>query len=383
MGAAARRRLRVAVWLIFWLLQAPALQAQLRRYEYSADAMGGTFSVAVYTTTRAHGDAAAAAAFAELRRFDRMLSPYRAESEWSEVNRHAAERAVHVRQELFDLVSVSLEYSRRSEGAFDITVGPLMRAWDFQDGTGQLASDQAIRHARARVGYAHVLLDAAHRTIRFDRPGVELDPGGIGKGYAVDRMIGVLKERGIDRALVSAAGSSIYAMGTPPGEDGWPVAIGGPVSGSSEGQLLLKDESLSTSGSSGKFFRAGGQVYGHILDPRTGYPAGGFLAAVVAPRALDSEAWTKAVLLNTRGWSVRHTPQGWRALFCEDNRRSSCKWLVSVPEPAGGRVQPGYACTGSTRVPPGTGTSGLVGSMVVNNTAETASIPLKTTSGTS
>ena len=263
-----------------------------------------------------------------------MLSHYRPESEWSEVNRHAAERAVQVPQELFDLVSISLEYSRRSEGAFDITVGPLMRVWDFQDGTGRLAPDHAIQDARTRVGYSHVVLDAAHRSIRFDRPGVELDPGGIGKGYAVDRMIEVLKERGIDRALVSAAGSSIYALGTPPGEDGWPVAIGGPVAGSSEGRLLLKNESLSTSGSSGKFFRADGRTYGHILDPRTGYPAGGFLAVVVAPHAVDSEAWTKAVLLNGRRWSERHTPRGWRVFFCEQTRRSSCAWLTRS---AGGR----------------------------------------------
>lgn len=324
---AARPRFRTVAWLLLWLLQAPVIQAELARYQYSADAMGGTFSVAVYTTSRAHGDAATAAAFAELRRLDRMLSHYRPESEWSEVNRHAAQRPVHVPQELFDLVSASLEYSRRTEGAFDITVGPLIRAWDFRDGTGRLASDEAIQAARARVGYPQVLLDATRRTVRFTRVGVELDPGGIAKGYAVDRMIEVLKKRGIDKALVSAAGSSIYALGTPPGEDGWPVAIGGPAAGSDAGRLLLKDESLSTSGSSGKFFRAEGRIYGHVLDPRTGYPAGGFLAAVVAPHAIDSEAWTKAVLLNGRRWSARHTPPGWRAFLCEDDRRSSCAWL--------------------------------------------------------
>jgi thiamine biosynthesis lipoprotein len=122
-------------------------------------------------------------------------------------------------------------------------------------------------------------------------------------------------------------------MGTPPDEDGWPVAIGGPVAGTDEGRLLLKDESLSTSGSSGKFFRADGRIYGHVLDPRTGYPTGGFLVAVVAPHALDSEAWTKAVLINGLGWSARHTPRGWRAFFCEDDRRSSCGWLPAARGP--------------------------------------------------
>jgi thiamine biosynthesis lipoprotein len=315
------------VGLAFLLWQPLAARAELTRYDYSADAMGGTFSIAVYAGTRAQGDAATAAAFAEVRRLDRMLSHYRPDSEWSEVNRHASGRAVVVPQELFDLVSAALDYSRRSEGAFDITVGPLMKAWGFHGGTGRVAPDPVIQDARARVGYTHVLLDAAHRTVRFARAGMELDPGGIAKGYAVDRMIAVLKDRGIDRALVSAAGSSMSAMGTPPDQDGWPVVIGGPVAGSNQVRLLLADESLSTSSASGKFVRADGRVYGHVLDPRTGYPAPGFLAAVVAPRTLDSEAWTKAVLVNGREWSARHTPLGWRVFLCEDDRRTSCGWL--------------------------------------------------------
>jgi thiamine biosynthesis lipoprotein len=123
----------------------------------------------------------------------------------------------------------------------------------------------------------------------------------------------------------------MYAMGTPPGEDGWPVVIGGPVAGSSQVRLSLADESLSTSGASGKSFRADGRVYGHILDPRTGHPAAGLLAAVVAPRTLDGEAWTKAVLVNGREWSARHTPRGWRVFLCEDDRPSSCGWVGERP----------------------------------------------------
>lgn len=313
--------------MILWLLPAAGVRAELRPFEYSAGAMGGTFSIVLYTSTRAHGEAATTAAFAELRRLDGLLSPYRPESAWSEVNRHAAERAVPVPPEVFEVISLSLEYSRRSEGAFDITVGPLMRAWDFRDGNGRLAAARAVEDARACVGHAHVQLDAARRTVRFDRAGVELDSGGIGKGYAVDRMVGVLKAHGIESALVSAAGSSIYGLGSPPREEGWRVAIGGPVAGSEDGRVVLKNASLSTSGKAGKFFRAEGRVYGHILDPRTGYPAKGFLAAVVAPHAVDSEAWTKAVLLNGRAWLARHTPRGWRAFLCEEDDRSSCAWL--------------------------------------------------------
>jgi thiamine biosynthesis lipoprotein len=312
--------------VVLWLLQAPSAHAELRRYEYSADAMGGTFSIAVYADSRPRADAATADAFAELRRLDGMLSNYRPDSQWSEVNRDAAGRAVRVPTELFELVSEALEYSRRSEGAFDITVGPLVKAWGFHGGTGQRPSEEVIREAMARVGYGHVVLDTARSTISFARAGVELDPGGIGKGYAVDRMVAILRRHGIDNALVSAARSSLYAMGAPPGQPGWPVVIGGPATGAREVRLVLADESLSTSGSTVKFFRADERTFGHVLDPRSGYPTGGVLAAVVAPRALDSEAWTKAVLVNGREWSAQHTPAGWRVLLCDGDRPSSCAW---------------------------------------------------------
>ncbi len=292
--------------------------------------MGGAFSVSLYSASRDTADTAAAASFAELRRLDRMLSNYRPESEWSEVNRKAADRAVEVSQELFDLLSESVNYSRSSEGAFDITVGPLVKAWGFRDGSGRLTDDSAVHEALARVGYANILLDPARRTVRFARAGVEMDPGGIGKGYAVDRVIEVLKHNGIERALVSAAGSSIYALGSPPDRDGWTVNIRTPGgTGSRTETVVLKDRSISTSGTSEKSFKAGGKVYGHIFDPRTGYPVQGvFQVSVAAPRAIDSEAWTKAFFVNGRDWSAGHLPPGFRAFFCEDQAgRPLCSWL--------------------------------------------------------
>jgi thiamine biosynthesis lipoprotein len=199
-----------------------AAGAELLRVEKSAEAMGSTFGVIVYGTDRARLDAAADAALGEAQRLDRMLSNYLADSEWSEVNRDAGIRPVRLSAELFQLISDCMKYSRQSGGAFDIAVGPLMKAWGFYRGEGGLPKADEVRNALARTGYRHVLLDPAAHTIRFDRPGVELDPGGIGKGYAVDRMVEVLKESGVEIALVSAAGSSIYGLGAPPDEpQGW------------------------------------------------------------------------------------------------------------------------------------------------------------------
>ena len=129
----------------------------------------------------------------EVDRIDRLMSHYKPESPLSRINREAARSPVSVEPELFDFIAESLEYSRNSAGAFDITVGPLMKAWGFFRGEGHLASDRELADARSVVGWQHVILDPGHRTIHFDRPGVELDLGGIAKGYAVDQVVKVLK----------------------------------------------------------------------------------------------------------------------------------------------------------------------------------------------
>jgi thiamine biosynthesis lipoprotein len=307
----------------------PPAKAGALRLESSVEAMGSTFSVAVYGDDRTRMEEAVDAAFEEVRRLDQMLSNYKPESELSEVNRFAAERRVEVTPELFDLLSACVEYSRESEGAFDITVGPLMKVWGFYKGTGRLPHRAEVRSALERVGYRKILLDPEGRTVRFARSGVELDPGGIGKGYAVDRMVGVLKQNGIRTGLVSASGSSIYGMGAPPGEKGWRVHIRDPKDErQSVAEVYLKDESMSTSGNYEKFFRAEGKIYSHIMDPRTGWPAQGVLSvSVIAPRTLDSEAWTKPLFVNGRAWAVQHKPSGLRAFFCEDKPEQSCAWL--------------------------------------------------------
>jgi thiamine biosynthesis lipoprotein len=226
-----------------------------------------------------------------------------------------------------------VEYSRQSEGAFDISVGPLMKVWGFYKGSGHLPHEGEVRGALEKVGYRHILLDAGSRTVRFDRPGVELDPGGIGKGYAVDRMADVLRKDGVTSALVSASGSSIYALGAPPEEAGWKIRIRDPKDETKTvEEVTLKNESMSTSGNYEKFFWAEGKIYSHIMDPRTGLPARGMLSAsVITPLTLDSEAWTKPFFINGRDWAAKHKLTGFRVFLCADTGEAgtgqSCAWL--------------------------------------------------------
>ena len=320
-------RVLLTLFAALLLLQAAGAQQRLER---STDAMGAAFSVVLYGSDQAAMNQAMDAAFAEAHRLDALLSNYKPESEWSRINREAATHPVSVSPELFHLLSDCIEYSRTSEGTFDITVGPLMRAWGFFGGERHVPSPDQIRDALEIVGYRHVQLNARRRTVRFDRPGVEIDPGGVGKGYAVDRMVEILRARGFRNALVAASGSSIFGLGNPPDEPrGWPISIADPWDHrKNAAQVFLKNESLSTSGSYEKSFRVNGRRYSHIMDPRRGAPAEGTVqVTVLAPRTIDSEVWAKPYFIQGREWTTAHKPKGWRVLYCESAPGEACVWV--------------------------------------------------------
>ncbi len=306
----------------------------LLRIESSLDAMGTTFTIVAYGGDRYALEGAVDQAFEEVRRLDALLSNYRPRSEWSMVNREAAGGPVRVSPELFEFLETCQEYSRASGGAFDITVGPLMKVWGFYKGSGRMPHRAEIRVALGRVGYRNVELDPENYTVRFRRKGVEIDPGGIGKGYAVDRVVDILREKKLHSALVTAGGSSMYGFNAPPDERGWKVQIRHPrqPAGSRDvepvAELTLNNMSMSTSGTTEKFFVARGRTYSHVFDPRTGYPAQGTLSvSVLAARTIDSEAWTKPVFINGKRWAAAHLPTDFKAFICEDKPETPCAWL--------------------------------------------------------
>jgi thiamine biosynthesis lipoprotein len=292
--------------------------------------MGTTFSIALHGSDRDRMEAAVRAAFDEVRRLDRLLSSYRADSEWSLVNHRAAQHPVAVSPELFGLISVCLEQSHRTEGAFDITVGPLKRAWGFYRGTGSVPTAEALAAARRHVGHQFVLLDAAGQTVRFDHPGVELDPGGVGKGYAVDRMVDILRRHGFDTALVAGSKSSLYGLGFPCTDArGWRADVCDPEHpGTCAAPVFLIDAALSTSGTGEQCHWSDGKMYSHIVDPRTGWPLQiAAQVSVVTSRAVDGEVWAKACLLNGPQWAAERKPDAVRILFCGQDPEQPPTWL--------------------------------------------------------
>jgi thiamine biosynthesis lipoprotein len=264
------------------------------------DLMATRFEVVIPGADRVLLTAAAEEALREVERLEAQLSFYQHSSELSGINAFAAQYPVRVEPQLFRLLTLARETSLRTGGAFDPTIGPLLRAWGFVGGTGQVANQDAVAEARERTG-AHLLhLDDEEFTVWFEREGVALDLGAIGKGYAIDQAVEILRELAIEPALIHAGTSTVAALGAPPGEEGWRVALRDPSRGPDEtlGEVLLRDRALSVSAPYGKAFREGNRLYGHVLDPRTGEPTqGALLAAVSHPSATLTDALSTALLV--------------------------------------------------------------------------------------
>jgi FAD:protein FMN transferase len=255
-----------------------------------------------------HGDnptalrAAGEEALAEIEQLEAQLSLFRPSSEIAHLNARAAQEPVRVTPRLFALLQQAQKLSEESRGAFDITVGPLVRCWGYMGGEGRLPRPEEVAEARATVGMGLVRLNPADFTVQFAREGVMLNLGAIGKGYAVERAAEVLREAGVISALIHGGTSSVQALGPPPGEEFWKIAIETPSPVPDAPPTLLttvplKEEAMSVSGVWGDSFQAGGRTYGHIIDPRTGEPAiGTVLAAVVLPSATETDALSTALL---------------------------------------------------------------------------------------
>ncbi len=252
------------------------------RYEGEHAAMGTVYSIAAYASPSISLENAAERAFAEIDRLDVLMSHYRPPSEICAINRGAAAGPMPVSGELFALIEEAFRISAETGGAFDVTVGPLMKAWGFFRRVGRVPSDDELAETRARTGYRRVRLDAEAKTVAFERSGMELDLGAIGKGYAVDRAAAVLREYGVRNALISSGTSSIAALGAPPGEKGWQISVCHPLDRRREAcSLRLKDLSISISGGYEQCFVWNGKLYTHLLDPRSGAPVEDMLMAVV------------------------------------------------------------------------------------------------------
>jgi thiamine biosynthesis lipoprotein len=264
--------------------------------------MATRFEIVLHGENSASLRAAGEEALRQIEQLEAQLSLFRASSEIGQLNACAARGPVRVTPSLFALLQQAQKLCEESGGAFDITVGPLVRCWGYMGGEGRFPQPEEVAEVRAKVGMALVRLNPADYTVQFAREGVMLNLGAIGKGYAVERAAEVLREAGVTSALIHGGTSTVQALGPPPGEQFWKIAIEtpSPVLGTPPTLLAtvpLKEEAMSVSAVWGNSFQVAGRTYGHIIDPRTGEPAiGTVLAAVVLPSATETDALSTALL---------------------------------------------------------------------------------------
>ncbi len=257
--------------------------------------MGTVFEIAAYNQSTEHAADAIEKAFNEIVRLDDLLSTYKPDSALSKLNRSAHFHEQEVPPDLYCVIEQAVKFSRLSDGKFDISVAPLVSLWKAALRGESAPSQEKEDQVRSCVGYQKIRLIPTNR-ITFQSSCLQLDLGGIGKGYAVDRAAEVLRSLGIHDALINAGGSTILALGSPPDQKAWLLHLRDP-SNKIDPQVMLKDESVSTSEQTPHSLLAN-DAPGHIIDPATGVPLKTvFAVSVVSKTATESDALSTTLLL--------------------------------------------------------------------------------------
>ncbi len=292
----------------------------LERFEFAQPQMGVPFRIVVYAAEETRAQTAAQAAFDRVAQLNGILSDYDSDSELSRLcHTTPTNQPAPVSPDLWRMLEKSRDLSRRTDGAFDATLGPLVNLWRRARRRVELPPAHLLDEARARVGWRKLRLDPRHRTVTFLRPDMRLDFGGIAKGYAADEALAVLRQHGFPRALVAAAGD-VTAGDPPPGETGWRIEIGAAdhTNAPPPRVVRLRNASVSTSGDIFQRLEIGGRRYSHIVDPRTGIGLTHQALVTVIARdgtTADSLATAASVLGSAPGMALIERTPGAAALI--------------------------------------------------------------------
>lgn len=302
----------------------PQPTAPLERFVFVQRQMGMEFHLIVYAPGEKAANDAADAVYSRVRELNEIFSDYQPESELNFLCKQSGNRPgepVPVSSELCSILRTSLALSKKSDGAFDVTVGPLIKLWRQARKARQLPSAEDLAAARKLVGYQGVVLDEKSHTVTLTRPGMQLNLGGIAAGYAIDEAGKILRERGLHRYLIDASGD-ILCGEPPPGKPGWTVGVAPlPTAESPPSRYLtLKNQAVSTSGDAYQFVEIDGQRYSHIIDPATGLGLTRSRSVILlAPTGIASDAWATLVSVvgPERGLKLLAKEQGLEALILE------------------------------------------------------------------
>ncbi len=271
---------------------------ELQQYQFEQIRMGIPVKLTLYAPDEAVANKAAEAAYARFRELDRMLSDYDPESELMRLCQRPAGTPIKVSPELGFVLDESLNLATETTGAFDISVGPLVKLWRVARRRQQLPDAERLAAARALVGYQHMQRNVEDNTVVLNMPGMQLDLGAIAKGYAADEALRVMRQQGVSRVLIDAGGDLVLGD-PPPGRDHWSIAIE-PLrlgqSGTVPVFLSLKNCAVATSGDAYQHVEIAGVRYSHIVDPRTGLGLTELSSVtIIAPTGLEADALATTV----------------------------------------------------------------------------------------
>jgi thiamine biosynthesis lipoprotein len=328
------------------ILASTARAAEPNRFEYTEPHMGVPFKLVFYAGDQGHANKAARAAFDRIAELNGRLSDYDPQSELTGLSRTAGSgKTVALSDDLWTVLLQAQRLAEQSEGAFDVTVGPYVRLWRRARRTGEMPREVYLRSAADAVGYRHLKLDPDSRAARLNQPEMRLDLGGIAKGYAADEALAVLREHGVQSALVDASGD-IATGDPPPGRAGWRIGIAPLEPEAAPSRYLeLANMAVATSGDTWQYVEIEGKRYSHIVDPKTGLGlTRRSSVTIIAPDGMtaDSLASAVSVLGPERGIALVEATERAEALLLwrEDDELRSARssgfstYVVDEPSPA-------------------------------------------------
>ncbi len=305
---------------IFWLIAAANGFSQVM-LKKRVTLMGSVFEITLVDRDSVQANQHIVEVIAEIERIENLISEWRPYTQISEVNRNAGIKPIKVDREVFDLTKRAIQYSRNSQGAFDISIVALDKIWKFDGSMDTMPSADVIRSSVAKVGYKHIVLDSAASTIFLELPGMKIGFGSIGKGYAADRGREIMKARGITAGIVNASGD-LSTWGSQPNGEPWKIGVNNPFKSHQMVRVLhLNEMAVATSGSYEKYVEINGKRYSHIINPITGYPATGLTSVTIyGPSAEIANALSTSIMVlgEKEGKKLIHNFPNYRFIFITD-----------------------------------------------------------------
>lgn len=290
--------------IIFYSINTYATEnTHIKKYQRVEYIMGTLFRIEVYSENNNEAESSISKAFKELRKYDLIMSNYNPKSELSKALINAHKYPVKISDELFDVFQKSLYFSQVTKGKFDISVGPVVKLWGFKDKNFNVPAPEQIKKTLAKTGYKNIIIDSENKTIFLKKSGMEIDFGAIGKGYAIDKAVKILKDEGIKSGMIDSV-SNQYYLGSPPDSEYWIVGIKHPRKHEKVIEYIeVKDKSVSTSGDYEQFFIYNKKRYSHIIDMKNGFPVETDIVSttVISENSSDADAIsTLLFILNKR-----------------------------------------------------------------------------------